>query len=251
MTFHRASYARRRSCAGAVVPIAATVAPYTPAMNARSSCQRWPGPARTVGRGWATTVLAGDRPDGDPCPGRDGLRRGVRPACDRSGCTPRSCRCSPTRLLGPSRILVLGPDSALLPIIAAVDRAALRRAIQVARRGPGRGCSAVLVGVIVRRSAFARLGFLTDFLSAPVRHGYLNGIALIVVVSQLPRLFGFSRPRRPVFRQVASFATGVRGGRDQRGLARDRGCLPGGDPRAARRGPGSRASSWPSWARRS
>src|SRR6478752_9826471 len=92
--------------------------------------------------------------------------------------------------LGPSRILVLGPDSALLPIIAAAilplaagDEA---RAVTLA------GLLALLVGLIVIGAAFARLGFLTDLLSAPVRQGYLNGIALIIVVSQLPRLFGFS-----------------------------------------------------------
>ena len=51
---------------------------------------------------------------------------------------------------------------------------------------------AVIVGVVVVTAGIARLGFLTDLLSAPVRVGYLNGIALIVIVGQLPKLFGFS-----------------------------------------------------------
>ena len=92
--------------------------------------------------------------------------------------------------LGPSRILVLGPDSALLPLIAAVvvplsagsqDRAVALGALL-----------AVVSGVVIIAAGVARLGFLTDLLSAPVRQGYLNGIALLVLVSQLPRLFGFS-----------------------------------------------------------
>ena len=46
--------------------------------------------------------------------------------------------------------------------------------------------------MIVIAAGIARLGFLTALLSAPVRVGYLNGIALIVIVGQLPKLFGFS-----------------------------------------------------------
>ena len=113
-------------------------------------------------------------------------------------------------LLGPSRILVLGPDSALLPIIAAaiVPLAAGDEARAVALAG----LLAVLVGLIVIGAAFARLGFLTDLLSAPVRQGYLNGIALIIVVSQLPRLFGFSTDGDSVLERGGAFLTGVRDG---------------------------------------
>jgi high affinity sulfate transporter 1 len=113
-------------------------------------------------------------------------------------------------VLGPSRILVLGPDSALLPIIAAaiVPLAAGDEARTVALAG----LLAVIVGVIVVGAGIARLGFLTDLLSAPVRHGYLNGIALIVIASQLPRLFGFSTSGDSVVERIGSFAAGVRDG---------------------------------------
>src|SRR4249919_1079066 len=113
-------------------------------------------------------------------------------------------------LLGPSRILVLGPDSALLPIIAAaiVPLAAGDEARAVALAG----LLAVLVGLIVIGAGIARLGFLTDLLSAPVRTGYLNGIALIVIASQLPKLFGFSTDGDSVIERAGSFATGVRDG---------------------------------------
>ncbi len=110
-------------------------------------------------------------------------------------------------LLGPSRILVLGPDSALLPITAAAiiplgggDQA---RTVALA------GLLAVIVGIIVVGAAIARLGFLTDLLSAPVRHGYLNGIALIIVVSQLPRLFGFTTGGDAIVDRGGQFVSGV------------------------------------------
>jgi len=113
-------------------------------------------------------------------------------------------------LLGPSRILVLGPDSALLPIIAAaiLPLAAGNdaRAVMLA------ALLAVIVGVVVLAAGIARLGFLTDLLSAPVRTGYLNGIALIVIASQLPKLFGFSTDGGSVVERAGSFAVGVRDG---------------------------------------
>jgi high affinity sulfate transporter 1 len=113
-------------------------------------------------------------------------------------------------LLGPSRILVLGPDSALLPLIAAVviplAAGSQERAIAVG------ALLAVVVGIIVIGAGVARLGFLTDLLSAPVRHGYLNGIALIVLVSQLPRLFGFSTAAAGLLDELCAFATGLRDG---------------------------------------
>ena len=94
-------------------------------------------------------------------------------------------------LVGPSKILVLGPDSSLAPLIAAaVLPLALtddpEDALALA------GVLGVLVGLILLLGGFLRLGFVTDLLSKPIRLGYLNAIALIVVVGQLPKLLGFS-----------------------------------------------------------
>ena len=47
--------------------------------------------------------------------------------------------------------------------------------------------------MIVIAAGVARLGFLTALLSAPVRVGYLNGIALIVIVGQLPEAVRLQR----------------------------------------------------------
>ena len=91
-------------------------------------------------------------------------------------------------VFGPSRILVLGPDSALAPLVAAT-------VIPVAGADPDdrvavAGVLALLVAAVLLVAAIVRLGFLTDLLSKPVRLGYLAGIALIVIADQLPRLLG-------------------------------------------------------------
>ena len=91
-------------------------------------------------------------------------------------------------VFGPSRILVLGPDSALAPLVAAA-------VIPVAGADPSdrvavAGVLALMVGALLLAGGIARLGFLTDLLSKPVRLGYLAGIALIVIADQLPRLLG-------------------------------------------------------------
>jgi high affinity sulfate transporter 1 len=93
-------------------------------------------------------------------------------------------------LFGPSRILVLGPDSSLAPIILAVVVAHSggdpMRAIALA------GAMAIVSGLICILAGVLRLGFITELFSKPIRYGYMNGIALTVLISQLPKLFGFS-----------------------------------------------------------
>jgi len=93
-------------------------------------------------------------------------------------------------LFGPSRILVLGPDSSLAALILAVvlplSAGEPHRAIMLA------SMMALVSGVLCIGAGALRLGFVTELLSKPIRYGYMNGIALTVMVSQLPGLFGFS-----------------------------------------------------------
>jgi len=93
-------------------------------------------------------------------------------------------------LFGPSRILVLGPDSSLAAVILAVvlplSGGDPLRAIALA------AMMAVVSGIVCIVAGLARLGFITELLSKPIRYGYMNGIALTVLISQLPKLFGFS-----------------------------------------------------------
>jgi len=93
-------------------------------------------------------------------------------------------------LFGPSRILVLGPDSSLAAVIIAVvlplSHGDPARAVTVA------SLMAVVSGLVCILIGVLRLGFVTELLSKPIRYGYMNGIALTVLISQLPKLFGFS-----------------------------------------------------------
>jgi high affinity sulfate transporter 1 len=93
-------------------------------------------------------------------------------------------------LFGPSRILVLGPDSSLAAVILGV-------VFPLAGGDPARavalaGMMAVVSGIVCILAGVARLGFVTELLSKPIRYGYMNGIALTVLISQLPKFFGFS-----------------------------------------------------------
>ncbi|HSX51754.1 MAG TPA: SulP family inorganic anion transporter [Cellvibrio sp.] len=93
-------------------------------------------------------------------------------------------------LFGPSRILVLGPDSSLAAIILAVvlplSGGDPMRAVALA------GMMAVVSGLFCIIVGLARLGFITELLSKPIRYGYMNGIAIVVLLAQLPKLLGFS-----------------------------------------------------------
>lgn len=92
--------------------------------------------------------------------------------------------------VGPSRVLVLGPDSALAPMIVAallpLAAADEQRSVALA------GLLAILIGAIMLVGSALRLGIVTGLLSKPIRLGYLNGIALLVVASQVPVLLGIS-----------------------------------------------------------
>ncbi len=110
-------------------------------------------------------------------------------------------------LFGPSRILVLGPDSALVAVILAVvvqqSGGDPQRAIALA------GMMAIVSGLVSIGAGLARLGFITELLSKPIRYGYMNGIALTVLISQLPKLFGFSIEGTGPLRDLWAIATAV------------------------------------------
>jgi high affinity sulfate transporter 1 len=114
-------------------------------------------------------------------------------------------------LVGPSRILVLGPDSSLAPLILAVvlplSRGDTQRAVVLA------GAMAIVSGVVSVAAGVARLGFVTELLSKPIRYGYMNGIALTVLLSQIPKLLGFSVDAKGPLRQAAAIVQQVAAGR--------------------------------------
>lgn len=114
-------------------------------------------------------------------------------------------------LFGPSRIMVVGPDSALTPLIAAAILPSL--ALGPEEAVAAAGMLAVLTGVICVAAGLARFGFLAELLSAPVRYGYLHGIAITIIVSQAAKLCGFSVPGESVFRQLRAFVEGLDAGK--------------------------------------
>ena len=63
--------------------------------------------------------------------------------------------------------------------------------------------TAILVGVFALLARVARLGFITDFLSKPILVGYIFGATLIVMGSQLGKMFGIKLESDEFFRQVA------------------------------------------------
>ena len=102
-------------------------------------------------------------------------------------------------IFGPSKVLVLGPDSSVSPLILAAITPLIvtndpASAIALA------GMMAVMVGLIEIGLGVAKLGFVADLLSSEVRVGYLNGLAITIIVGQLPKLFGFSTRCRQLHR---------------------------------------------------
>jgi high affinity sulfate transporter 1 len=94
-------------------------------------------------------------------------------------------------LFGPSRVLVLGPDSSVSPLIFAAITPL------IVAKDPGSaialaGMLALLVGLIEIGLGLGKLGFVADLLSSEVQVGYMNGLAITIIVGQLPKLCGFS-----------------------------------------------------------
>lgn len=109
-------------------------------------------------------------------------------------------------VIGPSRVLVLGPDSALAPLIAAailpLSAGSTGRSVALA------GLLAILVGLLMLVGSALRLGTITGLLSKPIRLGYLNAIALLVALSQLPAFLGIEADG-DVWKKLANVTSGV------------------------------------------
>ena len=114
-------------------------------------------------------------------------------------------------LFGPSRILVLGPDSSLaaviLAVVAPLSAGDPQRAIAIA------SMMAIVSGAICVAAGLGRLGFVTELLSKPIRYGYMNGIALTVLLSQIPKLLGFKVDAQGPLRQAWAIAEQIAAGR--------------------------------------
>jgi high affinity sulfate transporter 1 len=114
-------------------------------------------------------------------------------------------------VFGPSRILILGPDSGLIALIAATI-------LPLAAGNPDKavlfaGMLAILSGVLCILVGVCRFAFITDLLSKPIRSGYLNGIAITVLIGQLPKLLGFSVHGNSLTQEMTQLWQGILAGR--------------------------------------
>lgn len=112
-------------------------------------------------------------------------------------------------VFGPSRVLVLGPDSSISPLIFAALTPLVAVGSDPARAIALAGMLAVLVGLIQIGLGVGRLGFVADLLSSEVQVGYMNGLAVTIVVGQLPKLFGFSTHADTFREELQAFVQGL------------------------------------------
>ena len=115
-------------------------------------------------------------------------------------------------LFGPSRLLVLGPDSSLGPMIAATLLPILGSDGSPARAIALASMLALLVGAVMIAAGVAKLGFVADLLSKPTQIGYMNGLALTILIGQLPKLFGFSTEANGLLNEAHAFVHGLTSG---------------------------------------
>lgn len=115
-------------------------------------------------------------------------------------------------LVGPSRILVLGPDSALGPLIAATIIPLVGADGDPAKAVLLASALALLTGAMMIAAGVGKLGFVADLLSKPTILGYMNGLALTILVGQLPKLLGFSIDADGFLQEVGAVVTGIMDG---------------------------------------
>lgn len=106
-------------------------------------------------------------------------------------------------LFGSSRQLMIGPDAATCLIVAA--------ALGPLAGGDPQHYAALLLALTTMTGIFyllagtARLGFIANFLSQPILTGYLNGIAILIMIGQLPRLLGYQAHAKEFFPELREF----------------------------------------------
>ncbi|HEV2980760.1 MAG TPA: SulP family inorganic anion transporter [Solirubrobacteraceae bacterium] len=111
-------------------------------------------------------------------------------------------------VFGPSRVLVLGPDSSISPLILAAITPLLVGADETAAITLA-GMLALLVGAVEIGVGLGKLGFVADLLSKEVQVGYMNGLGITIIAGQLPKLFGFSTNADSFLKEVKVFVEGL------------------------------------------
>jgi high affinity sulfate transporter 1 len=112
-------------------------------------------------------------------------------------------------VFGPSRILVLGPDSSLGPMIAATILPLIAAKGDPTRAVALASVLALMVAAIMIVAGVAKLGFIADLISKPTMVGYMNGLALTILIGQLPKLFGFKVEADGLIGELTGFVKGL------------------------------------------
>jgi high affinity sulfate transporter 1 len=112
-------------------------------------------------------------------------------------------------VFGPSRLLVLGPDSSLGPMIAATILPLIAANGDAKRAVALASFLAIIVAAIMIVAAVAKLGFIAQLISKPTMIGYINGLALTILVGQLPKLFGFKVEANGFLGELTGFIEGL------------------------------------------
>jgi high affinity sulfate transporter 1 len=116
-------------------------------------------------------------------------------------------------VFGPSRILVLGPDSSLGPMIAATVLPLVASGGDPQKAVALASMLGLMVGIIMVLASVAKLGFIADLISKPTMIGYMNGLAITILVGQLPKLFGFKVSAEGFIGDLVGFVEGVASGK--------------------------------------
>lgn len=111
--------------------------------------------------------------------------------------------------LGSSRQLIVGPDAATCLMVAA--------ALGPLAGGNPQRYMELMISITLITGMFniifglCRFGFMANFLSHPILVGYLNGVALIVLTGQLPKLFGYKAEAAGFFGKLVEFSEKIAG----------------------------------------
>jgi len=106
-------------------------------------------------------------------------------------------------MFGTSRQLIVGPDAATCALIAAAVAPLAKGDSQTYESLSVTLC--LIAGVLCIGASFLRLGAIADFLSKPILIGFLNGIALSVILGQIGKIFGFSIERGGILPRLLEF----------------------------------------------
>ena len=112
-------------------------------------------------------------------------------------------------LAGRSRFAVVSPTSSSAAILAASLGALMASGVDPALRDALAAGLVAMVGLIFLGLSLFRLGGLSGFISRPVLHGFAFGLAITIIIKQLPKLVGVHVASGPIWGMIGGLATAL------------------------------------------